>query len=266
MRHRRASDLSTRRTVTIDAFPESAFRHLGRDAIVCIDILRTTTTLVCSVAQGRTTLVASGLDRANALAQRMDSPIVAGEVKERGSNRLSMADSPSSVFEHPDNTRPLILVSDPGTRLISNTRGCPSVYIASYQNMSATAIHVARHHNDVALLGAGTKGVFSCEDQMAAAWIAAELVEADFQPEDMRTSEMVERWNGVDVALTAWGNSAAALRTGPHARDLEYVIDHVNDLDLVCSYKNEVVAAWTESSGGRVLSWPESTKNIGATF
>ena len=44
----RSGDVPNSRTVTIDAFPESAFRHLGREAIVCIDVIRTTTTLVSS--------------------------------------------------------------------------------------------------------------------------------------------------------------------------------------------------------------------------
>ena len=266
MKNRRAGDSPDDRSVTIDAFPESAFRHLGRSAIVCIDIISTTTTLVTSVAQGRHTVVASGLDRAYALAERLEAPVLAGEVSGKPPSGFSLADSPTHVEAHPDPTRPMVLLSDPGTRLISNTRGCPAVYVASYRNMNATAQHVTAHHTSVALLGAGANGVFACEDQMAAAWMAAALVEAGFAIDDMRTSEMIERWNGVDVSLTAWGNSAAALRKGAHSGDLEYIISHVDDLDLVCSYRSEVVAPWSESSGGRILSWPESSKNLGASI
>ena len=262
----RSGDAPNARTVTIDAFPESAFRHLGREAIVCIDVIRTTTTLVSSVAQGRQTLVAAGLDRAYGLAEQLDAPILAGEVAGRRPSGFAMGDSPSLISQHSDRARPLILHSDPGTRLISNTRGCSAVYIASYRNMAATVQHVAARHRNVALIGAGVHGVFSCEDQMAAAWMAADLVESGFRSEDMRTTEMIERWNGVDVALTAWGNSAAALRKGPQAIDLDFVISHVNDLDLVCAYRSEAIVPWSESSGGKLLSWPDSPKNLGATI
>ena len=38
------------RTVTIDAFPASAYRHLGRSAIVCVDVLTSTTAAVTAAA------------------------------------------------------------------------------------------------------------------------------------------------------------------------------------------------------------------------
>ena len=41
------------RTVKIDALPESACRYSGYDAIVCVDVLLSATTIVTAVAQGR---------------------------------------------------------------------------------------------------------------------------------------------------------------------------------------------------------------------
>jgi len=237
-----------KRVVTIDAFPESAFRHLERDAIICIDVIRTTTTLVSSVSQGRLSFPVPNVERALELASYLDSPLLAGEIDGRKPEGFTLEDSPSAILARKDTWRPLVLLSTPGTKLIANAAACPAVYIASFQNLSATAEHVAARHDRVALLGAGTDGEFSCEDQMAAAWLARKLVEWEFEPEDMPTAEMIARWSDTDISLTGWGNSAASLRRAAQTKDLDFVLDHVDDLDLVCCYRDEEVVPWSDRS------------------
>jgi len=254
--------LRHKRVVTIDAFPESAFRHLERDAIICIDVIRTTTTLVSSVSQGRLSFTAPNVERALELASCLDSPLLAGEVDGCKPEGFTLEDSPSAILARKDVWRPLVLLSTPGTKLIANTAACPAVYIASFQNLSATAEHVAAQHDRVALLGAGAQGEFSCEDQMAAAWLAQKLVEWEFEPEDMPTAELIDRWSDADISLTSWGNSAASLRSAAQLEDLDFVLGHVDDLDLVCCYRDEEVVPWSDRSIALDIlhSWP--TKSV----
>ncbi len=231
------------RSVTIDAFPASAYRHLERDAIVCIDVLLSTTSLIASVSKGRSTYAAANLEGALDISRRLSSPIMGGEQNGSFISNFEINNSPTEIVARDDIWRPLVLVSSPGTELIDNSSECPAVYLASLQNFSVTAEYLASRHDRIAVLGAGGDGEFRCEDQMAAAWLTNQLVQYGFKTEDMRTSETVERWCGTDVSLVSWGNSAANLRSSGQDEDLEFVLDHVDDLDCVCCFLNgEVVS------------------------
>jgi phosphosulfolactate phosphohydrolase-like enzyme len=107
----------------------------------------------------------------------------------------------------------------------------------------------------VALLAAGWHEELSCEDQMAAAWIAARLLDAGFEAEDRHTADVVRRWSGISPALAGWGNSAAQLRREGRGDDVDFVLAHVDDLERPC---------WCE--GTRVLQGdPVSSIEAGGT-
>ena len=96
-------------------------------------------------------------------------------------------------------------------------------------------------HSRVALLAAGCREEFSCEDQMAAAWIAGRLVDCGFEPEDRHTADIVRRWSGIAPALAGWGNSAAQLRREGRGDEVEFVLAHVDDVNRACRCEgNEV--------------------------
>jgi phosphosulfolactate phosphohydrolase-like enzyme len=140
----------------------------------------------------------------------------------------------------------MVLVSSSGTHLIVNAsgrgfHGRARVYLACFRNMKRTAEFLAGRYHQVALLGAGTRGEFRVEDQMGAAWIAEELFERGFEAEDDNTAQLVTRWSGADVGLAARGTSAEYLRRSNQLEDLEFVIEHVNDIDVVCAFEgNEI--------------------------
>lgn len=238
--------MSPKKTVKIDAFPESAFRYLGYDAIVCVDVIRATTTAVTAVALDRRVFPVASVEDALALAGRLQNPILAGEVKGMQPAGFEMSDGPAALAGRDDTDRPVVLVSSSGTELIvnSNERDSvdgPNVYIACLRNMNATVKALASRYRKVVLLGAGTKGEFRCEDQMGTAWIGGKLMAEGFEPEDDSTAQLIERWSHADVGLVAWGNSADELRRANQVDDLNFVMGHVDDLDLVCRYEREEV-------------------------
>jgi phosphosulfolactate phosphohydrolase-like enzyme len=76
---------------------------------------------------------------------------------------------------------------------------------------------------------------------MCCGWVAELLVKAGHRPEDARTAEIIERWSGTPARACQTGNSAAYLRRSNQTHDLDFILAHVNDLDLVCSMdQNEV--------------------------
>ena len=85
------------------------------------------------------------------------------------------------------------------------------------------------------MLGAGTRGQFRREDQMACAWIAEQLVASGYFPETEETSSYITRWSGKSPDEARYGRSADYLRRSGQEQDLEFVLDHIDDLDTVPS-------------------------------
>jgi phosphosulfolactate phosphohydrolase-like enzyme len=222
-----------RRTVLIDAFPDSAFRYRDRAAIACIDVMLSATTLVTAAAQGRRAFVAATRGEALVLAARLGGAMVAGGAEHARAADLEAPDGPCALARRGELWRPLVLVSPPGTELILNAASEGPVQVACFRNLSATAAALA-HRPFVALLAAGCREEFSCEDQMAAAWIAQRLLDLGFEAEDRRTGEIVRRWSGIAPALAAWGNSAAQLRREGRGQEVDFVLAHVDDVDSPC--------------------------------
>jgi len=88
----------------------------------------------------------------------------------------------------------------------------------------------------VAILGAGEAGEVCTEDQMAAAWLAARLRPRGFELEGHNTRGEVERWGIPDVSLVGWSRAAERLRAGGHADDVDFVLRHFDDLEVVGAY------------------------------
>jgi phosphosulfolactate phosphohydrolase-like enzyme len=225
--------MPARRTVLIDAFPDSAFRHRERAAVACIDVMLATTTLVTAIGQGRRALVASSPEELAAVTRGVDGAIVAGHMEGVAPGVFAAPDGPCALLRLGDGDRPLVLASAPGTELVVNAADGGPVFLACFRNLSATASALAVHSR-VALLAAGCREEFSCEDQMAAAWIAGRLVECGFEPEDRHTADIVRRWSGISPALAGWGNSAAELRREGRGDEVEFVLSHVDDVTRPC--------------------------------
>ena len=224
---------SERRTVLIDAFPDSAFRHRDRAAIACIDVLLATTTLVTAAHQGRAVAVAASASDLRALAEELDHPVAAGSLPGLPAGAFEASDGPCALLRHGGLRRPLVLASLPGTELVANAAAAGPVLLACFRNLTATAEALSRHRR-AALLAAGWHEELSCEDQMAAAWIAMRLLDAGFEAEDRYTAEIVRRWSGIAPELAGWGNSAAQLRREGRGDEVDFVIAHVDDLAWAC--------------------------------
>ena len=238
------------RTIQVDAFPENASRYLEHDAIVCIDVILATTTLVTAVSQGRRAYPARTEDEARALAAALVDPLLAGDVGGRRPESFDLWSGPAGLARRADVGRPLVLFSAPGTPLILASSGTgvpllarshgdreaggPTVYVACFRNLSATAEAVAARHERVAVLGAGYGGEFRCEDQMASAWLARSLMQRGYDAADHATADMVKRWVEADITLAGWGKSAEYLRRLGQREDLEFVLSRLDDLDLAC--------------------------------
>jgi 2-phosphosulfolactate phosphatase len=233
-----------RREVVIDCFGEERPAYCATHAIVVVDVIRATTTLVTAAARGRRCFPAESLDGALDIAAQLDEPVLAGELGGSMPYGFEVNNSPAEFAVRNDLERPLVLLSTSGTRLLMRCRGAPALYAGCLRNWSAQVDRLANHaHSRVALIGAQTRGEFRLEDQVCCAWIAGALIERGFAPVGEKTEEIVERLRGAPASIIANGHSAGYLRGSGQLADLEFVLEHVDDVDRTFTLDgNELLA------------------------
>ena len=219
------------KTFVIDCFPDSARKYQRGYAVVAVDVIRATTMAITSVALGRRCFPVPSLEAAQAMAASLPHPVLAGEVAGDQPEGFEMTNSPAELSLRRDSSRPLVLLSTSGTKLISMAYGADSTYLACFRNYEAVARYLSGRHDRVAIIGAGSRGEFREEDQMCCAWIGQSLMEAGYRPECQGTAEVVERWRGIPPEACVDGNSAKYLARTGYQKDLEFILKHVNDLD-----------------------------------
>ncbi len=222
-------------TVVIDCFPESAQRYRDRYVIVAVDVIRATTTATTAISLGRQVFPAQTVDDAVRIASTLKQPLLAGELGGNMPDGFDLTNSPAQIAQRNDVHRPMVLVSSSGTQLILNAVGAEAVYVSCFRNLSAVVRHLSGRHHRIAVLGAGTRGQFRREDQMACAWVAEQLVASGYFPETEETSCYISRWSGKSPEEARLGRSADYLKRSGQEEDLEFVLSHVDDLDTVPS-------------------------------
>ena len=226
--------------VVIDYGPESARHYHEGYAIVTIDVIRATTTAITAVAMGRRCFPVPSIEAALPLAARLEKPVLVGELGGNMPYGFDINNSPAHMAARSDIERPMILLSSSGTRLIYESRAADATYLACFRNVRATAEAAARHSR-VAIIGAGTRGEFREEDQLCCARIAAELARLGFAFEDDDTAKLVEDWAAAPNDAWLESRSVAYLRDSGQLADLDYVLEHIDDLDQAFVLKHDEV-------------------------
>lgn len=225
-------------SVIIDSFPSSNGRYAKDYAVVAVDVIRASTTVVTAAASGRKCFPVTSVEEA--LQKRAELPgcLLAGEVAGIKPDGFDLNNSPAHLARRSDLDRPLVLLSSSGTKLMVESCAWGPAYVACLRNYRAVAAHIGRIHERIALLGASTQGEFREEDQLCCAWIANELMRLGHQPENQRTLNLIEQWRRAPVGACASGNSAAYLRRSGQLDDLNFVLAHVNDVPMACRLVN----------------------------
>jgi 2-phosphosulfolactate phosphatase len=231
-------------TVAIDCyFLDGAMCDHGQ-AVVAMDVIRATTTAITAVATGRRCFPVTSTEEGFHLSRRLDRPLLAGELGGIKPDGFEMNNSPAEVATRLDVSRPLILLSSSGTKLLWSSRRADAVYLACFRNAIAVADHIANLYQSITIIGAGTLGEFREEDQICAAWVAARLMDQGYSTANYRTAQIVDRWREAPASACLSGNSAAYLRRSGQEADLDFVVSHVNDLEETFMFQHgEVVRA-----------------------
>lgn len=238
--------MSRPKKVVIDCFPESVARYSDGYAIVAVDVMRATTTAVTCVALGRKCFPVPSLDAAVPLAARLTNPLLVGELGGNMPYGFDLNNSPAALESRTDIHRPMILLSSSGTRLVCAAEESQAMYAACLRNYSAQIKHLIAHHAKVAVIGAGSRGQFREEDQLCCAWIAEGLLAAGYEPQDEQTLAIIQRWSGAPAESVASSASAEYLRNTKQTKDLDFILEHIDDLDEVYRFERSQITRHVE--------------------
>ncbi|MDQ3751361.1 MAG: 2-phosphosulfolactate phosphatase [Actinomycetota bacterium] len=224
------------KTVVIDCFYDHLGAEYGKDhTIVAVDVIRSTTTAVTAVAEGRRCFPVPSLEAAVPLAARLHDPLLVGELGGNMPFGFDINNSPVGLSSFQDTSRPVILLSTSGTRLLHEARSADKVYVACLRNFTAQVRQICNHDTAVVLMGAGTRGEFREEDELCCAWMAELLVGEGYRPLGS-TKDAIKRWSGKPVDALLGGQSSRYLQLTNQMEDLDYILQHCDDLDdtFVC--------------------------------
>lgn len=219
------------KTFLIDGLPESAARYREGWTVVAVDVIRATTMAITAAALGRACYPVDSLDRAFRLAQLLEGPLLAGEIDGDKPPGFDMNNSPAELSERNDISRPLVLLSSSGTRLMVNACGCDVLYLACFRNISSTARHLmSENYSRIALLGAGSRGEFREEDQICCALIGAQLLQVGYVPDNETTITVMNRWANAKASDCLHSRSVAYLRRTGQLADLRFILERIDDI------------------------------------
>lgn len=217
--------------VSICCFEKGLYEYADDRALVAVDVIRATTTAVTAIATGRECHLVPTLQAAFDTALRVPNALLAGELGGDMPAGFDLTNSPAQLATRSDVSRPLVLLSSTGTRLMYEIGHRDSAYLACFRNYSATIHCLAKTHAAVTLIGAGTRGEFREEDQMCCAWIADGLIESGFAPEDDMTLHLTKRWRHAPHDAFLVSQSVAYLQRSGQLRDLHFILSHFDDVD-----------------------------------
>jgi 2-phosphosulfolactate phosphatase len=183
------------------------------------------------------------IEAAVRLADDLERPILSGELGGVQPYGFHLQNSPSQIADLERSSRPIILLSTSGTRLIAEAARYGRTYLCCLRNAAAQAAHLARLGTDVMVFGAATRGEFREEDQLCAARVARDLLRHGYGVASASTGEVIERFGDAPDDVILGGRSATYLRETGQERDLAFVLEHVDDLDAVFVIDEGVVRA-----------------------
>lgn len=239
-----------RKTVAIDSFSENLARYRRGYAVVAVDVVRATTTAITAAAAGRRCFPVPTLDAALQLAGRFQDPLLAGEQRGIVPAGFHLNNSPAQVAARSDVERPLILLSSSGTRLCHEAALCDGAFVACLRNYISAARHLALRFPAVVVVGARSHDEFREEDQLCCARLAECLLDLGYLAADGNTLDIVRRWSNKPVDAWIANQSASYLRSSGQLADLEFILEHVGDLDVPFVLRNAQVLMAEPSPAG----------------
>jgi 2-phosphosulfolactate phosphatase len=220
-----------RRSVSVARYP--SLGTADGSTVVGVDVIRATTTAVTAVAAGRRCFPVSSIEAAVPLAARLEHPLLVGELGGNMPFGFDLQNSPVEMDRPVELDRPVILLSTSGTALLCESAARGITYAACLRNVRAQAQRLIAEHEHVVLLAGESRGEFREEDRLCCARIARHLLEAGYEPRNALVEQIVKHWGEAPDDAFLSGNSVRYLDATGQYHDVEFILEHIDDLDTV---------------------------------
>lgn len=154
---------------------------LAERAVVVVDVLRATSTIVEALGSGAKTIfpvadIEEALRLANTLGR--EEVLLSGERKALPIPGFDLGNSPRDFTPEKVGGKTLVMSTTNGTTLMSAAGSAGRIVIGSFLNLSAVVADLAKGGAEPVLICAGREGKFGLEDAVFAGRVAAGVMEA----------------------------------------------------------------------------------------
>ncbi|AKD03408.1 2-phosphosulfolactate phosphatase [Pontibacter korlensis] len=187
-------------------------------AVVAVDILRATSTMVTAFAEGAANIFpVMELEECRAFAGQ--GCLTAAERNGIKAEGFDLGNSPFGYMGGNVKGRNIAITTTNGTRAIRMSEEAKEIVIGAFLNLQAVADHLAELGLDVLVVCAGWKGQFNLEDTLFAGALAERL-------QDTFSSESDSTLAASYLYQTAKTDIVSFLRQSSHVRRLEHLEIH----------------------------------------
>ena len=212
--------------------------ELKGKAVVAVDILRATSTMVTAFAHGATDIIpVMNLEDCQAYAGK--GCLIAAERDGIKAEGFDLGNSPFAYMNGNVQGRTIAITTTNGTRAIHLSMEADEIVIGSFLNLQAVANHLQELQLDVLVVCAGWKGKFNLEDTLYAGALVERL-------QDTFASENDATLASLYLYQTAKNDLVSFLRQSSHVRRLENLEIH-KDIEFCLQHDTfDVLPVWQQ--------------------
>ncbi|MBW7465472.1 2-phosphosulfolactate phosphatase [Pontibacter aydingkolensis] len=207
-------------------------------AVVAVDILRATSTMVTAFAHGATDIFpVMKLEECQAYAAK--GCLIAAERDGVKAEGFDLGNSPFAYMNGNVQGRTIAITTTNGTRAIHLSMEADEIIVGSFLNLQAVANHLQELQLDVLIVCAGWKGKFNLEDTLYAGALVERLQQAFSFENDATLASLY-------LYQTAKQDLVTFLRQSSHVRRLENLEIH-KDIEFCLQHdKFGVLPVWQQ--------------------
>ncbi|MFD2248209.1 2-phosphosulfolactate phosphatase [Pontibacter ruber] len=207
-------------------------------AVVAVDVLRATSTMVTAFAHGAADIIpVMQLEECRTFGEK--GCLTAAERDGIKAEGFDLGNSPFGYMNGNIEGRTIAITTTNGTRAIRLSEEADEIIVGSFLNLQAVAQHLKELQLDVLVVCAGWKGKFNLEDTLFAGALV-ERLQYEFESENDATLASLYLYH------TAKADLLAFLRQSSHVRRLENLEIH-KDIEFCLRHDEyDVLPVWKE--------------------
>ncbi|OKL39310.1 2-phosphosulfolactate phosphatase [Pontibacter flavimaris] len=187
-------------------------------AVVAVDILRATSTMVTAFAEGAVQIFpVMELEECRGFAGQ--GCLTAAERNGIKAEGFDLGNSPFAYMDGSVQGRDIAITTTNGTRAIRLSEAAEEIVVGAFLNLQAVADHLVELGLDVLVVCAGWKGQFNLEDTLFAGALVERLQESFSKENDSALAAL-------SLYQTAKADLPGFLRQSSHVRRLEHLEIH----------------------------------------